>query len=87
MGLNKIPAAITVDTTIVLPDGVPPVDTRRWVASRKAAVVRAVQAGRLSIDDACRSYALSTEELEGWISAVLNHGEGALKATCFRKFR
>ncbi|OWU80352.1 hypothetical protein ATO5_02965 [Loktanella sp. 22II-4b] len=67
--------------------GLPPRSVRRWVASRKAAVVHAVLGGKLTAEQACRSYDLSGEELQGWIAAVRNHGEGALKATSLRKFR
>lgn len=80
--------------TVTLPDGsilsradLPPVDTRRWVASRKAAVVRAVDAGLITAEEACRRYGLSEEELAGWRAAVSRHGEAALKATSVQKFR
>ena len=80
--------------TVTLPDGsimsradLPPVDTRRWVASRKAAVVKGVDAGLLTADEACRRYNLSEEELESWRAAVAEHGEQALKATAIQKYR
>lgn len=80
--------------SITLPDGnvmtrsdLPPRDTRRWVASRKAAVVRAVRHGLLPQDEACSFYDLSPEELQAWLDAVEIHGEGALKATRLQKYR
>lgn len=80
--------------TVTLPDGstlsradLPPVDTRRWVASRKATVVKAVTAGLISAEEACRRYALSVEELESWQAAVTLHGPDALKATTVQKYR
>ncbi|MCU0910340.1 MAG: DUF1153 domain-containing protein [Rhodobacteraceae bacterium] len=80
--------------TVTLPDGsilsradLPPVETRRWVASRKAAVVKAVDAGLISADEACRRYNLSDEELAGWRAAVALHGEQALKATAVQRYR
>jgi len=79
---------------VTLPDGsilsradLPPADTRRWVASRKAVVVKAVTAGLISADEACRRYGLSAEELEAWCAAVARHGEQALKATAVQRFR
>lgn len=79
---------------VSLPDGsvmtradLPPVDTRRWVASRKATVVKAIVAGLISADEARRRYGLSEEELESWQMAVLHHGEVALKATSVQKYR
>ena len=61
--------------------------TRRWVASRKAIVVKAVQSGLLSEEEACEMYALSPEELDGWCNAVSMHGERALKTTSLQKYR
>src|SRR5215472_11492303 len=41
----------------------PPPTTKRWVARRKAAVVAAVLAGVITVEEACRRYQLSEEEL------------------------
>ena len=65
----------------------PPVETRRWVASRKAAVVKAVRFGLLSEKQALDRYGLSSEELSEWMRAVACHGEEALKATLVQRFR
>ncbi|MCE6953285.1 DUF1153 domain-containing protein [Cereibacter sphaeroides] len=79
---------------VTLPDGtvlsradLPPPDTRRWVASRKAAVVKAVIHGLLTEKEALDRYALSEEEFALWRSAVMSHGEKALKVTMIQKFR
>lgn len=65
----------------------PAAGTQRWVASRKAAVVRAVAAGLLSTEEAMAIYDLSEEELESWTQAVSMHGEAALRATRLQKYR
>jgi hypothetical protein len=65
----------------------PPPDTCRWVASRKAAVVRAVTAGLITRAEAIDRYALSEEEIDGWLAAVAQHGEKALKATRLQSYR
>lgn len=79
---------------VKLPDGsvmtradLPPSETRRWVASRKAAVVKAVQYGLLSPDQAQDRYSLSEEELLEWVRAATQHGEDALKVTRVQKYR
>ncbi|CUH83109.1 CtrA inhibitor SciP [Thalassovita mediterranea] len=79
---------------VTLPDGsrmtladLPPTDTSRWVASRKAAVVRGVLYGLLSQSDALRRYNLSDEEFQEWIAAMSLHGEDALKATHLKAYR
>ena len=80
--------------SVTLPDGrvfsqadLPPENTRRWVASRKAAVVRGVLYGLISQDEALERYQLSAEEFLEWASAIRDHGEDALKATCLQKYR
>ena len=65
----------------------PPVDTKRWVASRKAAVVRAVAHGLIEIEDALEAYGLSEDEFMTWVRAVAEHGEDALKTTAIQKDR
>ena len=79
---------------VILPDGgvlsrddLPPRSTRRWVASRKAQVVKAVAFGLLPLKEALDRYALSEEEFEIWRSAVERHGEKGLKVTAIQKYR
>ena len=88
MYLKKIegPRAVTLpDGTIMTRADLPPKDTGRWVASRKATVVKGIRSGLLTADEACSLYALSEEELEEWLTAVEKHGESALKATALQK--
>ncbi|SMG29766.1 CtrA inhibitor SciP [Paracoccus sp. J56] len=79
--------------TVTLPDGSIltladlPLPQTRWVASRKAVVVAAVQYGLITRDEALRCYSLTEEELEAWIGAVTRHGRNALKITQLQKFR
>ena len=65
----------------------PPADTRRWVASRKAIVVKAVQHGLITQTEALERYALSEEEFGFWRQAVENHGDKALRVTTIQKYR
>lgn len=90
MYLKKIdgPRAVKLpDGTVMTRADLPPAETRRWVASRKAAVVKAVQFGLLTSDQAMERYALSAEELMSWVRAAARHGEEALKATRVQQFR
>lgn len=90
MYLKKIdgPRAVTLaDGTTMTRADLPPEDTSRWVASRKAAVVRAVRSGLISRDEALESWSLSMSELDEWLGAVELHGEMALKATLVQKYR
>jgi hypothetical protein len=59
----------------------PPPDTERWVARRKAQVVAAVQAGLLTIDEALARYKLSLEEFAGWQRGLYRHGLRGLQIT------
>ena len=65
----------------------PPENTVRWVASRKAAVVRGVIYGLITQDEALSRYGLSKEEFLEWVSAVSSHGEDALKTTFLQRYR
>jgi len=85
---EKGPYAVTLpDGTIMTKADLPVPDTRRWVASRKAAVVRAITYGLMGEDEACKAYGLSGEELASWRKAVDRHGEAALKATALQRYR
>ncbi len=90
MYLKKVdgPRAVTLaDGTVMTHADLPPAQTRRWVASRKAAVVRAVVYGLMTQDEALKRYALSKEEFQEWVKAISDHGEEALKATAIQKYR
>ncbi|MFK5997902.1 MAG: DUF1153 domain-containing protein [Rhodobacterales bacterium] len=79
---------------VTLPDGrkltrsdLPPVSTKRWVASRKACVILAVETGLIKKQEACEMYAISQEEFNGWLNAVKSHGISALKTTKLQDYR
>lgn len=79
---------------VTLPDGsrltradLPDPGTRRWVASRKVIVVRAVLYGLITQEQACAAYALSAEELTEWIRAAALMGTDGLKATAVQRVR
>lgn len=65
----------------------PPPDTMRWMARRKAQVVAAVRAGVLSLEDACRRYNLSVEEFQAWEQALSKHGLRGLRTTRIAAYR
>lgn len=90
MYIKKVdgPRAVSLDdgTVLTLAD-LPPQNTRRWVASRKAVVVQAVGAGLISRKAALERYALSDEEFDLWADAVETHGIEALKVTALQRYR
>ncbi len=61
--------------------------TRRWVARRKATVVAAVRSGLITLDEACRRYALSVEEYLSWERAIELHGLAGLRVTRLQDYR
>lgn len=90
MYLKKVegPRAVT------LPDGryltradLPAANTVRWVASRKAAVVRGVIYGLIEQAEALEIYGISEEEFLEWIRAVSDHGDAGLRATFLQRYR
>ena len=65
----------------------PPANTKRWVVRRKAAVVAAVQAGKITLEEACRRYQLTEEEFRAWQRAYDSHGLPGLRATRLQQYR
>ncbi|MEE4189745.1 MAG: DUF1153 domain-containing protein [Roseobacter sp.] len=90
MYLKKVdgPRSVTLaDGSVMTRADLPPAKTKRWVASRKAAVVRGVAYGLISQSDALKMYQISEDEFLEWVKAVSEHGEEALKATTLQKYR
>lgn len=75
------------DGTIMTRADLPPADTRRWVASRKAIVVKAVFSGLITEDAARETYGLSEEEFAEWQNAVKVHGVAGLRVTALKQYR
>ncbi|MEQ8367815.1 MAG: DUF1153 domain-containing protein [Roseicyclus sp.] len=90
MYIRRIPGPVSVtlsDGTQMTRSDLPEPATKRWVASRKAAVVRAIDAGLISADEAMKTYQISEEELAAWRQAIAQHGVRALKATDIQRYR
>lgn len=90
MYLRKVdgPRSVTLaDGNVMTRADLPPVKTRRWVASRKATVVSAVVAGLITRKDALEMYFLSDDEFCEWEDAVQNFGIDALKTTALQRYR
>ena len=88
MYLKKVvgPRAVSLpDGQIMTQADLPPARTRRWVASRKLAVVRGVIYGLISQEEALMRYQISHDEFREWLSAVNQDGIDGLKSTIYRK--
>jgi hypothetical protein len=70
-----------------IPVNLPPPDTKRWVARRKAMIVNAVHSGAMSLEEVCRYYALSVEEFVTWQRAIETHGIPGLRVTRLQIYR
>ena len=68
-------------------DELPPANTKRWVVRRKAAVVAAVQGGRITLEEALRRYQLTEEEFRTWQRDYDTHGLPGLRATRLQQYR
>jgi hypothetical protein len=62
----------------------PPASTSHWTARRKALVVTAVNGGLITLDEACRRYALTGEEFQSWRQAYAKHGLRGLQISAWR---
>lgn len=65
----------------------PPPGTRRWVISRKAAVVAGVRQGLLTVEDALERYSLSLDEFLSWNRLFSDHGVKGLRTTRIKEYR
>jgi hypothetical protein len=80
--------------SITGPDGapltladLPAPNTRRWVSSRKAKIVAAVEGGLISFAEASRRYNLTLEEFSLWEDALHRRGPAGLKAHTAQQLR
>jgi hypothetical protein len=75
------------DPPAVILENLPPPNTVRWVASRKASLVRAINDGVLTVEEASARYSLSLEELLVWKSRLTRHGYRGLRASRVQTYR
>jgi hypothetical protein len=64
-----------------------PANTKRWTVRRKAAVVAAVRAGVITLEESCRRYQHSGEEILAWQRAFEAYGLRGLCATRAQHYR
>ena len=77
---NSRPARIVGPShEIITRESLPPANTSRWVASRKAQVVAAVESGLMTIDEVMLRYRLSLEEFYAWQRAMNRAGVPGLR--------
>ena len=81
------PDAITDSSGPLTRRDLPPPDTKRWITRRKADVVTGVRTGLISLDEACRRYALSVDEFRSWQQSLAEQGLSGLRATRSRRRR
>ena len=65
----------------------PAPDTVRWVPSRKASLVRGINEGLITIEEASARYSLSVEELLIWQTRLDHHGLRGLRASRVQTYR
>ena len=80
-GRKRLEQVVGPDGSILTLRDLPPRETKRWVSRQKAKVVVAVDSGLLSLDEACRLYAMSVEEFLSWQRAWAREGQRGLRAT------
>jgi hypothetical protein len=73
--------------TEMAPGRLPPKDTVRWMASRKASVVRAVGAGLLSTEEACARYGITGDEFLVWQIRLDHHGVQGLRVCALKHIK
>lgn len=81
---RSVPGPFGLPVTL---ETLPPADTNRWVARRKAEVIAAINGGLLSAEEACARYRLSAEELRLWQEAIDRAGVPGLRVTRIQLYR
>jgi hypothetical protein len=86
-GIRPVKPALLPLKRVRGPDGgplmlsdLPLAHTTRWVARRKAELVCAVRGGLLSVEEACRRYAMTIEEFRAWVRAFERFGLSGLRS-------
>jgi len=69
-----------------IPDHLPPPDTKRWTARRKALVVAAGLSRRITAE-VFQRYGLSVDEFLSWHNAMQRHGLQGLRTTKLQNYR
>ena len=87
VGMYELFGGETLPLTSATVTDLPPPDTKRWVARRKAVVVNAVRSGAISLEEVCRRYELSVEEFLAWQRAIEAHGVAGLRVTRLQIYR
>jgi hypothetical protein len=80
-GRPEIRHVIGVGGRRLTPADLPLPDTERWVIRRKAEVVAAVRGGLLTLEEACRRCALSSDEVLSWQHCIDSFGIAGLRTT------
>jgi hypothetical protein len=81
---GTIPSGSSVlgpDGSVLTPANLPPANTVRWMARRKAEVIAAVNGGLLTMAEACHRYRISTEEFMEWERHYKADGLEGLRAS------
>jgi hypothetical protein len=64
-----------------------PAPSNRWTVRRKAAVIEAVRGGWVPVEEVCRLYTLSVDELLAWERDIDRFGIHGLRTTRYQIYR
>lgn len=85
--MQKLPIVRDLQGNVITPVDLPPSDTKRWVANRKAIVVRAVRGGLISLEEALNRYGMKEREFLIWEQGLKDDGQVGLKVTHYQRRR
>jgi transposase-like protein len=78
---NQRPKYVVGPTGHVTIDSLPPPNTARWTARRKAEVIAAIKGKLLTRAEALKRYGWTESELSYWMDALQKFGLDGLKVT------
>jgi hypothetical protein len=81
MACGRVESGTDTGGIVTTMAGVPVALRQRWVMRRKAELLCAIQAGKITVEAACERFALSSEELAAWSVAYNRQGMNGLRAS------
>ena len=85
--MQKLPIVRDLQGIVITPVDLPPPNTVRWTANRKAIVVRAVRGGLVPMQEVLDRYHMTEKEFVIWERGLQDDGDVGLKVTHFQKRR
>ena len=83
--MTKLPTTTDLHGNVITSNDLPPPNTTRWTANKKAIMVRAVVNDLVTLDEVLERYSMTEREFKFWVEGLAKYGKTGLKITYFQK--